>query len=59
MIEPALPDSAWRVGREDGQRLRRAPPGSQPKDSRTQPDASLRLRLMLKLVGPFAPDEML
>ena len=33
--------------------------GSQLKDSRVEPDASLGLKLMLKLIGPFAPDEML
>lgn len=59
MIEPALESGAWRVERVDGQLVWRAPRGSQLEDSRTEPDASLGLRLLLKLMGPFAPDEML
>jgi putative cardiolipin synthase len=59
MIEPALARGAWRVELVDGQLVWRAPQGSTLKDSRTEPDASLGLRLMLKLLGPFAPDEML
>ncbi len=59
MIEPALESGAWRVERVDGQLVWRAPQGSQIEDSRTEPDASLGLRLLLKLMGPFAPDEML
>lgn len=59
MIEPALAGGAWRVELVDGQLVWRAPQGSTLKDSRTEPDASLGLRLMLKLIGPFAPDEML
>jgi putative cardiolipin synthase len=59
MIEPALANGAWRVELIDGQLVWRAPQGSTLKDSKTEPDASLGLRLMLKLIGPFAPDEML
>ncbi|MDP2256411.1 MAG: phospholipase D family protein [Polaromonas sp.] len=59
MIEPALVGGAWRVELVDGGLVWRAPQGSTLKDSKTEPDASLGLRLMLKLIGPFAPDEML
>jgi hypothetical protein len=44
---------------EGGQLVWRAPQGSQLKDSKTEPDASFALKLMLKLIGPFAPEEML
>ncbi|UUZ71948.1 phospholipase D-like domain-containing protein [Polaromonas sp. P1(28)-8] len=59
LIEPALARSAYRVELVDGQLVWRAPQGSQLKDSTTEPDASVGLKLMLKLIGPFAPEEML
>jgi len=60
LIEPTLGAGAYRVELdEQGQLVWRAPQGSQLKDSRVEPDASLGLKLMLKLIGPFAPDEML
>ncbi|MDO8718725.1 MAG: phospholipase D family protein [Polaromonas sp.] len=59
MIEPALAGGAYRVERVNGALVWRAPKGSGLPDSDTEPDASVGLRLMLKLIGPFAPDEML
>ena len=59
MIEPALTSGAYHVEQVDGQLIWRAPQGSGLKDSTTEPDASLTLKLLLKLIGPFAPDEML
>ena len=59
LIEPTLASGAYRVELEDGQLVWRAPQGSPLKDSRAEPDASWGLKLMLKLIGPFAPDEML
>jgi putative cardiolipin synthase len=59
LIEPALAAGAYKVELEDGQLVWRAPQGSQLKDSTTEPDASAGLKLMLMLVGPLAPDEML
>jgi phosphatidylserine/phosphatidylglycerophosphate/cardiolipin synthase-like enzyme len=59
LIEPALAKGAYKVELQDGQLIWRAPRGSQLKDSRTEPDASLGLKLMLTLIGPLAPDEML
>ena len=59
MIEPALIDGAYRIELVDGQLMWRAPQGSGLKDSTTEPDASLALKLLLKLFGPLAPDEML
>jgi putative cardiolipin synthase len=59
LIEPALAKGAYKVELQDGQLVWRAPQGSQLKDSRTEPDASLGLKLMLTLIGPLAPDEML
>jgi phosphatidylserine/phosphatidylglycerophosphate/cardiolipin synthase-like enzyme len=59
MIEPALAGGAWRVELVDGQLVWRAPQGSDLKDSTTEPDASIAMKLLLKLIGPFAPEEML
>jgi len=59
MIEPALTHGAYRVELVDGQLVWHAPQGSSLGDSSTEPDTSLGLRLILKLLGPLAPDEML
>ncbi len=59
MIEPALTRGAYHVELLDGQLVWRAPQGLGRQDSMTEPDASLPLKLMLKLIGPLAPDEML
>jgi len=59
LIEPALARAAYKVELQDGQLVWRAPQGSSLKDARTEPDASLGLKLMLKLIGPLAPEEML
>ncbi len=36
-----------------------APPGATFKNATSEPDVSLPLTLLLKLIGPLAPDEML
>ena len=59
LIEPTLASGAYRVELENGRLVWRAPQGSPLKDSMIEPDASWGLQLMLKLIGPFAPDEML
>jgi cardiolipin synthase C len=60
LIEPTLATGAYHVELDgQGQIVWRAPQGSPLKDSRVEPDASWGLKLMLKLIGPFAPDEML
>jgi phosphatidylserine/phosphatidylglycerophosphate/cardiolipin synthase-like enzyme len=58
-IETAMRDSAWQVERTDNGLVWRAPQNSGVKDSSTEPDASVGLRLLLKLFGPFAPDRLL
>ena len=59
MIEPALAGGSYQVELVNGDLLWHAPKSSALKDSRVEPDASFGLRLLLKLIGPFAPDEML
>lgn len=59
LIEPTMLRGAYHVELENGQLIWRAPQGSDLKDTAVEPDASAVLRLMLKLIGPLAPDEML
>ena len=59
MIEPALASGAYHVELINEELVWRAPQGSGLNDSTTEPDASLTLKLLLKLFGPLAPDEML
>lgn len=59
LIEPAMARGAYKVELENGLLVWRAPQGSNLKDAWTEPDASTGLKLMLKLIGPFAPEEML
>ncbi|MEO5660660.1 MAG: phospholipase D family protein [Polaromonas sp.] len=59
MVEPALTGGAYHVELADERLVWRAPPGSGLKDSSFEPDASVPLKLLLKLIGPLAPDEML
>jgi phosphatidylserine/phosphatidylglycerophosphate/cardiolipin synthase-like enzyme len=59
MIEPAMMSGAYRVESVDQELVWRAPQGSALQDSTTEPDASAGLKLLLKLLGPFAPEEML
>lgn len=59
LIEPAMARGAYKVELVDGQLVWRAPQNSKLADTRIEPDASTGLKLMLKLIGPFAPEEML
>jgi phosphatidylserine/phosphatidylglycerophosphate/cardiolipin synthase-like enzyme len=58
-IEAAMRDAAWRVERGEDGLVWRAPQNSGLKDSSTEPDASPGLRLLLRLIGPLAPDRLL
>ncbi len=59
LIEPTLLTGAYRVELKDSQLTWHAPEGSGLPDSQHEPDASLSLRLMLKIIGPLGPEEML
>ncbi|MDQ0589057.1 phospholipase D family protein [Variovorax paradoxus] len=58
-IERGMREGSWRVELNDGSLVWRAPQGSGLKDTSTEPDASLSLRLLLRLFGPLAPDQLL
>ena len=50
---------AYRVELLEGEVVWRAPPGASFPDASQEPDASAMLRLLVNMIGPFAPDEML
>ena len=59
-VEKTLNSGAWRmVLTPEGRLLWHAPPGADFEDADSEPDASLGLRLLMKILGPLAPDEML
>jgi cardiolipin synthase C len=58
-IESALATAAYRVEQRNGKLHWRAPPGASFSDDDKEPGASTKLRVLVKVIGPFAPDEML
>ncbi|WP_284414523.1 phospholipase D-like domain-containing protein [Acidovorax sp. SUPP3334] len=58
-IETAMREGAWRLEKTDKGLVWRAPQGSGLPDATTDPDTGLGLRLLLKLLGPLAPDHLL
>lgn len=58
-IEEGFRTGAWRVERADGQLVWRAPAGSGLTDTTTEPQTTLGQRLMIRVIGPLAPDRLL
>ena len=58
-VEATLAQGAYRLALDQGQLVWRAPPGVAFKETRSEPEASTKLKLLVRLIGPFAPDEML
>ncbi|MDH6170425.1 putative cardiolipin synthase [Variovorax boronicumulans] len=58
-IERGMRERSWHVEQVNGALVWHAPEGSGLADTTTEPDASATLRLMLKLFGPLAPDQLL
>ena len=58
-VESTFARDAYRVESDERGLVWRAPPGAPFKDSRSEPEASAKLKLLVKILGPFAPDEML
>ena len=59
LIEPGMTHGAYRVELKDGRLIWRAPQGSGLPDTTSEPDASASLKLLVRMIAPFAPDEML
>jgi cardiolipin synthase C len=58
-VDNTLATAAYRLERQDGKFFWRAPPGAAFGNETSEPGASTRLKLLVKAIGPFAPDEML
>ena len=58
-IEHTFNNGAYRLEQRGGKLHWRAPEGAAFKDSDDEPRASTRLKLLVKVLGPFSPDEML
>lgn len=58
-VEATFAQGAYRVELDGGNLVWRAPAGARFKETRSEPEASTKLKLLVKLIGPFAPDEML
>ena len=58
-VENTLEQAAYRVELRGGKLHWAAPRGADFGDSDKDPGASAKLRLIVRLIGPFAPDEML
>ena len=58
-IETTLSTAAYRLERRGGHFYWRAPAGASFHDETSEPGASAKLRLMVRVLGPFAPDQML
>jgi cardiolipin synthase C len=58
-IVDTLAHSAYRLALDGDALVWRAPAGVPFTDERSEPGASARLKLLVKVIAPFAPDEML
>ncbi|GAC1602025.1 MAG: cardiolipin synthase ClsC [Ramlibacter sp.] len=59
LIDNSLTRAAYRLELADGSLRWRAPPGAPFKDASSEPEASGKLKLLVDLLGPLAPEEML
>jgi cardiolipin synthase C len=58
-VEDTLAHGAYRLVVDKDRLVWRAPPGAGFGDAKSEPEASARLKLLVRLIAPFAPDEML
>lgn len=58
-VDAVLASAAYRVEQRNGKLYWRAPAGASFADDDKEPGASTKLRVLVKVIGPFAPDEML
>ena len=58
-IESSMRDLAWHVEKDEQGLIWHAPKGSGLEDTRSEPDTSFFLRVLMNVLGPFAPDHLL
>ena len=59
LVENSMSKGAYRLEWNSGTLHWRAPPGAPFADASSEPEASTKLKLLVNLLGPLAPDEML
>lgn len=59
LVEGSFARSAYRLELSGGKLHWRAPKSAPFQDATSEPDASARLKLLVRVLGPLAPDEML
>ncbi|MEP6790820.1 MAG: phospholipase D family protein [Ramlibacter sp.] len=59
LVENSFAHGAYLLQLNDGSLLWKAPPGADFKDATSEPEADLKLRLLVDVLGSFAPEEML
>lgn len=59
LIDGTIAEGAYRLEQRDGKLHWRAPPGASFADADSEPGASAKLKILVKVIGPLAPDEML
>ncbi|MDB5953951.1 phospholipase D family protein [Ramlibacter sp.] len=58
-VETTLTTAAYRLERRDGHFYWQAPAGASFPSETSEPGASAKLKLMVRVLGPFAPEQML
>jgi cardiolipin synthase C len=59
-VEATMAQSAYHLALQTGGELVwHAPPGAPFKDAHSEPEAGAKLKLLISVLGPFAPEEML
>jgi cardiolipin synthase C len=58
-VDATMTQGAYRLELDKNKVVWRAPTGALFKDAHSEPEASGKLKLLVNLFGPFAPDEML
>ncbi|RYF40717.1 MAG: phospholipase D family protein, partial [Comamonadaceae bacterium] len=59
LIEGTIARGAYRLEMNNGRLHWRAPPGVDFQDETSEPGAGTRLKLLVNVLGPLAPEEML
>jgi phosphatidylserine/phosphatidylglycerophosphate/cardiolipin synthase-like enzyme len=59
LIESSFTSGAYRLELAGNQLHWRAPPGASFKDATSEPEAGAKLKFIVNMLAPFAPDEML
>ena len=59
LVETSIATGAYRLELAGSTLRWRAPPGARFQDASSEPEASTKLKLLVNVLGPFAPDEML